>query len=110
MRETDRASDQVRAAPVPAKAPIPIKVRLAVLDGGRDVTEPQRTKRIVVQQVFAENSQMVFRAEHSNVNVIKLSDGRPLKQIIEGMIVQMSNTVVDVDVVFTARILCGIYC
>ena len=94
---------------MPAKAAIPIKVRFAVLHGGANVTQPQRAKRIVVQQVFAENSQMVFRAEHSNIHIIKLSDTRTFKQIVEGTIVQMSNPVVNVNVVLTARILCTRY-
>jgi hypothetical protein len=99
VRETYRASDQIRAAPVRAKAPIPIKVRLAVLHGGANVTQPQRAKRIVAQQVFAENSEMVFGAQHSYIHVIKLSDGRSLKEIIEGMIVQNFKATMKIDVV-----------
>jgi len=102
MRQTYRASDPIRA-PIPAKTTIPIEVTRAPIHGCRDVTQPQRTKRVVVQKVYAENSKVVFRAQHSNVNVIELENRRVGVQIIEGVIVQMVKATMQIDVI------CAIY-
>ena len=60
-------------------------------------------KRVVVQKVYAENAKMVFRTQHSNVNIIELENRRVGVQIIEGVIVKIFKARMQIDVI------CGIY-
>lgn len=106
MREADSANYPARALATLREAGVPIKVCAIGFDHQRYVAESGGTPRAVMQEVYAQNSKMVFGREDAHAGFAKLHPLRAGVQIIKTLLVQVIRSPVQVHEKLSALFAC----
>ena len=93
MSELQRAGDPAAALRVAPEAELPIESRRPMFERRGDVAEPQRAIGAVLEQMNAERSKLILRAQNPNLGVSQTQQAGTRQEVVEPALVQQ----IDLD-------------